>query len=60
MRLGVAAATTRGMKEAEFLTLGNVIADLIDAEKAGRSDAALAGARAKVAELTGAFPIYRH
>ena len=60
MRLGVAAATTRGMKEEEFLALGNVIADLIDAETVGRSDAVLDVARAKVAELTKAFPIYRH
>ena len=60
MRLGASAATTRGMKEEEFLTLGNVIADLIDAESVGRSDAVLDMARAKVAELTKAFPIYRH
>lgn len=47
------------MNEEAFLTLGNVIADLIDAESVGRSDAALDVARAKVAELTRAFPIYR-
>ena len=31
LRLGAGAATTRGMKEAEFETLGNLIADLVDA-----------------------------
>lgn len=58
IRLGVAAATTRGMKEPEFHILGSVIADLLEAEGAGHSDAVVEGARAKVAELTKAFPIY--
>ncbi len=58
MRLGVAAATTRGMKEEEFRTLGNVIADLIDAESAGDASGVIEGAKAKVAELTKKFPVY--
>ena len=58
IRLGVAAATTRGMKEPEFRILGTVIADLLEAEGAGNSDSVVEGARAKVAELTKAFPIY--
>jgi glycine hydroxymethyltransferase len=58
MRLGVAAATTRGLKEPEFETLGNVIADLIDAEAGGVADSVVAGAAARVAELTAAFPVY--
>lgn len=58
MRLGVSAATTRGMKEAELRTLGNIIADLIEAEAAGKADDAVPGAREKVAELTKAFPVY--
>ncbi|CAH1653068.1 serine hydroxymethyltransferase [Chelatococcus asaccharovorans] len=58
MRLGVAAATTRGLKEEDFRTLGNVIADLIDAEGTGQVDDVIAQARAKVAELTDAFPVY--
>ncbi len=58
MRLGVAAATTRGLKEPEFLTLGQVIADLIDAEAEGRADEVVPGARAAVARLTEAFPVY--
>ncbi|HLS69260.1 MAG TPA: serine hydroxymethyltransferase [Kiloniellales bacterium] len=59
MRLGSAAATTRGMKEAEFRELGNVIADLVEAEAAGDAAAAVAQARARVATLTQAFPSYR-
>lgn len=58
MRLGVSAATTRGMKEDEFRTLGNVIADLIEAEAAGNADAAVEASKAKVAQLAEAFPIY--
>lgn len=58
MRLGVAAATTRGMKEAEFRQLGNIIADLIEAESAGNAEAAIADAKAQVAKLTAAFPVY--
>ena len=46
------------MKEPEFRILGTVIADLLEAEGAGNSDAVVDGARAKVAELTKAFPIY--
>ncbi|MEP9374728.1 serine hydroxymethyltransferase [Mesorhizobium sp. KR1-2] len=58
MRLGVSAATTRGMKEDEFRTLGNVIADLIEAEAAGNADAVVEASKVKVAQLAEAFPIY--
>jgi glycine hydroxymethyltransferase len=58
MRLGVAAATTRGMNEEEFRTLGNIIADLIEAECAGEADLVVEEAKAGVAELTTAFPVY--
>ncbi|WP_439618460.1 serine hydroxymethyltransferase [Shinella sp.] len=60
MRLGVSAATTRGMKEDELRTLGTIIADLIDAEAAGKADDIVPGAKAKVADLTQAFPVYAH
>lgn len=60
MRLGVSAATTRGMKEEEFRTLGTIIADLIEAEAAGTADEVVDGAKAKVARLTAAFPVYAH
>lgn len=58
MRLGVSAATTRGLKEEEFRLLGKVIADLLDAEAAGNAESVLPEARAMVARLTEAFPIY--
>jgi glycine hydroxymethyltransferase len=58
IRLGVAAATTRGMQQGEFQILGNVIADLIDAESEGQGDSAVGRASNVVAELTAAFPIY--
>ncbi|MCQ4629527.1 serine hydroxymethyltransferase [Shinella sp. CPCC 100929] len=58
MRLGVSAATTRGMKEDELRTLGTIIADLIEAEAAGKANDIVPGAKAKVADLTRAFPVY--
>ncbi|KQQ46106.1 serine hydroxymethyltransferase [Rhizobium sp. Leaf311] len=60
MRLGTSAATTRGLKEDEFKALGNVIADLIDAEAAGKADDVVEGAKAVVADLTRRFPVYGH
>ena len=60
MRLGTSAATTRGLKEEEFKALGNAIADLIEAEAAGKADDVVEGAKATVARLTAAFPVYAH
>ena len=60
LRLGVAAATTRGMKDDEFRTLGAIIADLIDAEARGAADTVVVAAAAKVAQLTTAFPVYNN
>jgi glycine hydroxymethyltransferase len=55
LRMGTPAVTTAGMKDAEMVTLGNVIVDIL----VNRSDdAALATARATVDELTTAFPSY--
>lgn len=58
LRLGASAATTRGLKEPEFTQLGNIIADLIDAEAGGDSEAAVKTARAEVRKLCAAFPVY--
>lgn len=58
LRLGVSAATTRGMKETEFDALGNMIADLIEAKAAGDTDATVSRCRANVAELCALFPTY--
>jgi glycine hydroxymethyltransferase len=60
MRLGTSAATTRGLKEEEFKALGKVIADLIDAEAAGKIDEVVGNAKAVVADLTHRFPVYGH
>lgn len=57
LRLGTGAATTRGMGEAEFRTLGGMIADLIEAEYEGTSDATVSRCREKVADLCAAHPV---
>ncbi len=56
LRLGVAAATTRGLGEAEMVQLGTCIADLIEGASAGRLEAAAAGASVAVAEMCKAYP----
>jgi glycine hydroxymethyltransferase len=58
LRLGTGAATTRGMKQLEFAQLGDLIADLIEAEAAGDADAAVSRSAAIVADLCVAFPTY--
>ena len=58
LRLGAGAATTRGMKDAEFEALGNMIADLVEAEAASDTDATVARCKVRVAELCNAFPTY--
>ena len=58
LRLGVAAATTRGLNETDMTALGDVIADLIEAAAAGKSDGAHAQAKQTVAGLCEAHPIY--
>ena len=54
IRLGTPAVTTRGFREAEF----GVVAELIDTVLTGRDDATLARVKARVRELTDAFPLY--
>ena len=58
LRLGVSAATTRGLAEADMRTLGQCIADLIDAAAQGRVERAVVAAKSKVAEICSANPIY--
>ncbi len=58
LRLGTAAATTRGLRQAEFEILGEVIADLIDSEANPDGDAVVKRCAAKVAELCSRFPVY--
>lgn len=58
LRLGVGAATTRGLIEADVEDLGNIIADLIEAGSSGNSAERVQACRARVAELCGKFPVY--
>jgi len=58
VRLGTAAATTRGMKEPEFTVLGETIAKLVEADAAGNTDAVVPECAATVARLCAAFPLY--
>ncbi len=55
IRIGTAALTTRGMREAELLRVGGWIADVLDAPT---SDAAARHVRSAVRELAEAFPLY--
>ena len=48
--------TTRGFKEEEACATANLVADVLDNP---RDEANLAAVRAKVAELTKRFPVYR-
>jgi glycine hydroxymethyltransferase len=55
LRIGTPAVTTRGMGEAEMKTIGGLIAEVLSAPE----DAAVqARVKAKVKELTSAFPLY--
>ncbi len=60
VRLGSPAGTTRGFKEAEFIEVGNLIADVIDglAQEGDNNDAAERKAHEKVLDLCTRFPIY--
>jgi glycine hydroxymethyltransferase len=56
IRLGSPAMTTRGFKEEQALQTAHLIADVLDAPQ---DEANIAKVRAKVAELTRDFPVYR-
>lgn len=58
LRLGTGAATTRGLREEEFILLANTIADLIEAEAAGDADTTVKDAIATVSKLCKQFPVY--
>ncbi len=55
IRLGTPAMTTRGFKETEACTVGNLIADLLEAPDDG---AVSARVRDRVVQLTRTFPVY--
>lgn len=54
IRLGTPALTTRGMKEEEMKTIGNLIADILQADEAPIKEA-----REVVKNLTNRFPLYK-
>ncbi len=61
VRLGTPAGTTRGFREAEFQTIGELIIEVLDGLKTNGDDnngAVEAEVRAKVKTLTDRFPIY--
>ena len=58
LRLGASAATTRGLKEAEFESLGEMIADLLQAERQGDTGPVVKRCAGKVAALCERFPVY--
>ncbi len=57
LRLGSPALTTRGLKELEFQTIGDIIADcLVHPE----NEAVLTDCRQRVLQLCQSFPLYPH
>ena len=58
LRLGSSAATTRGLEEAEFSELGDIIADLIMAAASGDTEPAIETARERCSRLCTQFPLY--
>jgi glycine hydroxymethyltransferase len=57
IRLGTPALTTRGMKEGEMEEIGRLIATVV---RDSDSDTVKAKVKARVTELTSAFPLYSH
>ena len=55
VRIGTPAMTTRGFKEEQARATAHLVADVLDKP---HDEANLAAVRAKVAELTRAFPVY--
>ena len=59
LRLGTAAATTRGFGEAEFTQLAGLIADILASAGKENEEAVLAQACYQVADLCACHPIYQ-
>jgi glycine hydroxymethyltransferase len=55
LRIGTPAVTTRGMGEAEMRTIGGFIAEVLSSPEDASAQARV---KAKVRELTSAFPLY--
>lgn len=59
VRLGTAAVTTRGMKEAEMDMIAALIDDTLTALAQGELDSKAGELKARVAKLTASFPLYQ-
>jgi glycine hydroxymethyltransferase len=59
VRLGTAAITTRGFKEAECKLIGEMIVEILHNIASENSDAVIAKAKLKVADLCANFPLYK-
>ena len=55
LRIGTPAATTRGMDEAAMKVIGECIVDIIR-----NKEAALESVKARIAELTARYPLYKN
>ncbi|MBX4335643.1 serine hydroxymethyltransferase [Bartonella raoultii] len=64
IRLGSPATTTRGFTEKEFIQVGNLISEVLDALRSVKSDednsAVEMAVKKKVEEITRQFPLYSH
>lgn len=60
LRVGTPAGTTRGFKEAEFIEIGHMIADIIDSmdKSAEYQEQIKVSVRNKVQEICNRFPLY--
>ncbi len=58
VRLGSSAATTRGFGQAEFETIGDWIAEVLDALGEGREESRIEAVRGEVEALCARYPIY--
>jgi glycine hydroxymethyltransferase len=58
LRFGTSAGTARGMGEADFVAVADLVADVLRALVSGDADATVARARTTVAELVAPYPIY--
>ncbi len=59
IRLGTPAATTRGFTETEFVEVGNMIGDVLDALSAGTESAVIDAVAQKAIALCQKFPLYK-
>jgi len=60
IRLGTPAGTTRGFKEAEFIKIGNAIANVMDGLTSGNSEEIIEKTAQEMIHLCRQFPIYKY